>query len=71
MPYCLALAAIHFVAMIASSTAAGNLMLGREPIIDRDHDQLAFMGELAAGHIMGIEIADHPAAAVEEHEASR
>ena len=49
----------------------GEFVLGREAVIDRDHDQLALMGELAADHVMGIEIADHPAAAVEEHQAWR
>ena len=49
----------------------GKFMLGRQPIIDGDHDQLALMGELAADHVMGVEIADHPAAAVKEHQAWR
>ena len=46
-------------------------MLGGEPIVDGEHQQLAFMGELAADHVMGLDIADHPAAAMEEHEAWR
>ena len=49
----------------------GKFVLGREPVIDRDHDQLAFVGQLAAHHVVGIEIADHPAAAVKEHQARR
>ena len=49
----------------------GKFVFGREPIVDGDDDQLAFMGELAADHVMGIEIADHPAAAVKEHQARR
>ena len=49
----------------------GKFVLGRQAIIDRDHDQLAFIGELAAHHVVGIEIADHPAAAVKEHQARR
>ena len=43
-------------------------VLGRKPIVDGDHDQLALMGELAADHVVRFEIADHPAAAVKEHE---
>ena len=49
----------------------GEFVLGREAVIDRDHDQLALVGQLAAHHVMGIEIADHPAAAVKEHQARR
>ena len=49
----------------------GKFVLGREPIIDRDHDQLAFVGQFPAHHVVGIEIADHPAAAVKEHQARR
>ena len=49
----------------------GKAVLGREPVIDGEHQQLAFMGELAADHVMGLEIADHPAAAMEEDEAGR
>ena len=51
--------------------SGGEFVLGRKAIIDGDHDQLAFMGELLAGHFMGIEIADYPAAAVKEHQARR
>jgi hypothetical protein len=49
----------------------GELVLGREAIVDGDHDQLAFMGELAAHHVMGVEIADDEAAAVQEHQTRR
>ena len=49
----------------------GKAVLGRQPIIDGEHQQLAFMGELAADHVMGLDVADHPAAAMEEHEAWR
>jgi hypothetical protein len=31
----------------------------------------AAIGEFAAHHVVGIEIADHPAAAVKEHQARR
>ena len=44
-------------------------MLGRQAIIDGDNDELTFVGQLAAHHIVGIEIADHPAAAMEKHQA--
>ena len=47
----------------------GEFVLGREAIVDRDHDQLALIGELAADDVVGVEIADHPAAAMEEHQA--
>ncbi len=46
----------------------GKLVFGREAIIDRYHEQPALVGELAAHHVVGIEIADHPAAAVKEHQ---
>ena len=49
----------------------GEFVFGREAVVDGDHDQLAFMGELLADHFMGIEIADYPAAAVKEHQAWR
>jgi hypothetical protein len=49
----------------------GKFMLGGEAVIDRYHDQLAFVGEFAAHHVVGIEVADHPAAAVKEHQAGR
>ena len=71
MPSCLALAAIHFGRGDGVIDRGGKFVLGREAIIDRDHDQLAFVGQLAAHHVMGIEIADHPAAAVKEHQARR
>ena len=50
---------------------SGIFVLGREAIVDGDDDQLALMGHLAADHVVGIDIADHPAAAVEEHQARR
>ena len=49
----------------------GKLVLGREAIIDGDHDQFAFDCELAGCDIMGVKIADHPAAAVEEYQGRR
>jgi len=71
MPSCLAWSAIHFVAGDDVVHGGGKLVLGRQPVIDRDHDQLAFVGQLAAHHVMGIEVADHPAAAMKEHQARR
>ena len=49
----------------------GKFVLGREAVIDRDHDQRACIGELAADDVVGVEIADHPAAAMEEHQRRR
>ena len=49
----------------------GEFVFRREAVVDGDHDQLALMGQLLADHFMGIEIADHPAAAVKEHQAWR
>ncbi len=49
----------------------GKFVLGREPVIDGNDDELAFVGQFPAHHVVGIEIADHPAAAVKEHQAGR
>ena len=49
----------------------GEFVLGREPVIDGNNDELTFIGQFAAHHVVGIEIADHPAAAVKEHQARR
>ena len=46
-------------------------VLRREPVVDGDHDELALVRELPAYDIMGIEIADHHASAVKEHQAWR
>ena len=46
-------------------------MLGREPVIDGNHNELTFVGQFAAHHIVGIKIADDKAAAVKEHQAGR
>ena len=56
---------------MASSTAAGNLYSGGAAVVDRYDDELAFVGEFAASDVVGIEIADHPAAAMEERQAGR
>ena len=71
MPSCLALSGDPFGRGDGVVDGGGEFVLGRQPIVDRDDDQLAFIGELAAHHVMGIEIADHPAAAVKEHQARR
>ena len=44
-------------------------MLRREPVVDGDHDELALVREFTAYDIVGIEIADHHASAVKEHQA--
>ena len=49
----------------------GEFVFGRAAIIDRDDDELAFIGEFPAGDIVGVEIADHPAAAMKEHQTWR
>ena len=38
--------------------------LGREAIVDRDHGAARLHGQIATQHIMGVEVADHPAAAM-------
>ena len=49
----------------------GKFMLGGAAVIDGYHDELTFDGQFSAGHVMALEIADHPAAAVEKHQAAR
>ena len=49
----------------------GKFGFGRAAVIDRDDDKLAYVGELSAHDVMGVEVADHPAAAVKEHKAWR
>ena len=39
-------------------------VLGREPVVDREHPAAAVLGEEAAEAVVGLEVADHPAAAV-------
>ena len=51
--------------------AGGKFVLGREPVIDGNDNELTFVGQLTAHHVMGIEIADDPAAAMKEHQARR
>ena len=49
----------------------GKLVFGRQPIVDGDYDQFAVNSQSTAHHVVGVQIADHPAAAVEEDEARR
>ena len=49
----------------------GEFVLRCQAIVDGDDDQLTLMCELAARHVVGVEIADHKAAAVEKDEAGR
>jgi hypothetical protein len=49
----------------------GKLVFRRQPIVDGNDNQLAFGRELAARHVMGFKVADHPTAAVEKHQARR
>ncbi len=46
----------------------GKAVLGTEAIVDRDHRAHREVGELAARHVVRLEVADGPAAAVEEHQ---
>ncbi len=41
-------------------------MLGRQPVVDREHLHARVLGEQPAGLVVGLQIADHEAAAVEE-----
>ena len=41
-------------------------MFGGKPIVHRDHGGAALRGNLAADHVVRVEIADHPSAAVKE-----
>ena len=43
-------------------------MLGREAVVDRKHVDVGVAREQATGLIVRVEVADHPSAAVEEHE---
>ena len=42
------------------------LVLGRQPVIDRNDDAARGVGERAADLVVALQVADHPAAAVEE-----
>jgi hypothetical protein len=43
-------------------------VLGTEPVVDRQHPHAAALGQEAAGGVVGVEVAVHEAAAVEEHQ---
>ena len=55
-------------AATASSTRGGKRVLRREPVVDRQDAHACLAGEEAAGLIVGVEIADDPAAAVQVDE---
>ena len=44
----------------------GELVLGCQAVVDRDHAGAGGGGELPAEHVVGVHIADHPPAAVKE-----
>ena len=44
-------------------------MFGCETIVDRNNDKLTFVRQRAADNIMGIDISNHPSAAVEKYQA--
>ena len=54
-----------------SSRAAGARVLGREPVVDRHDDGAGAVGEGPRGGVGGVEVADHPAAAVEPQQERR
>ena len=43
-------------------------VLGRQPVVDGDDRDAAGRGQGADGAVVGVEVADDPAAAVEVHE---
>src|SRR5574340_1133623 len=48
--------------------AGGKWILRREPVVNREHRATRPKGKLPADHVVRIEVADHPAAAMEEDE---
>ena len=46
-------------------------VLGRQPVVDRHHDGVRAVCQRAAEVVVGLEVADHPAAAVEEDHGRR
>jgi hypothetical protein len=46
-------------------------VLGAHAVVDRDDRAARAVGELAAEHVVGVEVADGPAAAVEVHQHRR
>ena len=49
----------------------GKLVLGGEAIVDGDGDTPGLIGQRPAGHVVAVEIAEHPASAVKEHEGGK
>lgn len=47
---------------------SGERVLRTKAVVDGDHDGLAGLGQHCAERVVGIEIADHPAALMEEHD---
>ena len=47
---------------------AGEARLGRQPVVDGEHRDLAFDGDLRGQNIVAVEIAEHPAAAMGEYQ---
>jgi hypothetical protein len=47
---------------------SGETVLRRQPVVHRQHPDLRVPGEVAAGRVVGLDAADHPAAAVEVHQ---
>ena len=45
--------------------SGGELVLGRQPVVDGDDDRGRRVGECAAELVVALQVADHPAAAVE------
>ena len=46
-------------------------VLGRETVVDRDDDAAGRVADRAAHAVVGVEVADHPPAAVEERDDGR
>ena len=45
-------------------------MLGRQPVVDREHRHIELPRQLGAKRLVRVEIAEHEAAAVEEQDSS-
>jgi len=46
-------------------------VLGGEAVVDRHDRDLQLAGDLGAEGVVGVEVADHPAPAVKEHQNRR
>jgi len=49
----------------------GETMLGSHAVVHRDHGAAGGNGQLAAQRVVGVQVADHPATAVEVHQHRR